>query len=168
LKIKSGIDNTSEGGAIINNPSRLEHVQKFSNGVSKSIMNRRRNKKNSKKNTNSNIHISNESQRASVLGLLRKKSDSILDNKNESLLDENYNDSGCNSARPKTTYTWRIWLMDGDLDYLKTTGNPEDPLISPWKWSGTMKFLHLNCLKGWLDSKRQKRETPKVNSYFWK
>lgn len=31
-----------------------------------------------------------------------------------------------------------------------------------------MKYIHLECLRGWLDSKRHSRETKNVNSYFWK
>lgn len=31
-----------------------------------------------------------------------------------------------------------------------------------------MKYIHMNCLKSWLDSKRQERQTDTVKSYFWK
>lgn len=31
-----------------------------------------------------------------------------------------------------------------------------------------MKFIHLNCLKEWLEGKKHKKETPVVNSYIWK
>jgi E3 ubiquitin-protein ligase DOA10 len=41
-------------------------------------------------------------------------------------------------------------------------------LITPCHCSGTMKYIHLNCLRIWLDNKKIKRETHWVNSYAWK
>lgn len=102
------------------------------------------------------------------LHLKSEENNSITNlNLHPSLLNDNLNESGWNSARPKVTYTWRIWLMEGDLNDVESN-NWDGPIISPWKCAGTMKYIHLNCLKGWLDSKRQHRETPRVNSYFWK
>lgn len=40
----------------------------------------------------------------------------------------------------------RICLEDSEED--------ENPLISPCKCDGSMKFIHLKCLREWLDSKR--------------
>lgn len=31
-----------------------------------------------------------------------------------------------------------------------------------------MKFIHLECIREWLDSKKHKKETPVVNSYIWR
>lgn len=31
-----------------------------------------------------------------------------------------------------------------------------------------MKYIHLNCLKEWLESKKETKKTPHVNSYIWK
>lgn len=31
-----------------------------------------------------------------------------------------------------------------------------------------MKYIHIECLQHWLDSKRVAKETDYVNSYFWK
>ena len=42
--------------------------------------------------------------------------------------------------------TWRICLSEDQND-------DSDPLISPWKCSGTMKFIHLKWLTEWLESK---------------
>ena len=42
--------------------------------------------------------------------------------------------------------TWRIWLSEDQ-------GEESDPLISPWKCSGTMKYIHLKWLTEWLESK---------------
>lgn len=36
---------------------------------------------------------------------------------------------------------------------LSEDSDMENPLISPCKCSGTMKFIHLDCLKEWLNSK---------------
>lgn len=31
-----------------------------------------------------------------------------------------------------------------------------------------MKYIHLGCLREWLDGKKHMKETPYVNSYIWK
>lgn len=33
---------------------------------------------------------------------------------------------------------------------------------------GSVKYIHLNCIREWLDSKMHKKETPYVNSYIWR
>jgi E3 ubiquitin-protein ligase DOA10 len=43
-----------------------------------------------------------------------------------------------------------------------------NPLFSPCKCSGTMKYIHVNCLKEWLNSKKVSKETPFARTYFWK
>lgn len=43
----------------------------------------------------------------------------------------------------------------------------ENPLISACKCTGTMKFIHLQCLKAWLNLKLVIKEVPNVRSYFW-
>jgi hypothetical protein len=53
----------------------------------------------------------------------------------------------------------RICLSEGEL--------PEDPLICPCKCSGTMKFVHVNCLKEWIKNKVSSRVTEKgITVYF--
>lgn len=44
----------------------------------------------------------------------------------------------------------------------------EDPLISPCKCAGTMRFIHLNCLKEWLRSKVSSKVTEKGMSFHIK
>jgi predicted Zn-ribbon and HTH transcriptional regulator len=44
----------------------------------------------------------------------------------------------------------------------------ENPLISPCKCNGTMQYIHLECLKKWLDSKIHTKLTPYTFSYNWK
>lgn len=38
-----------------------------------------------------------------------------------------------------------------------TSSTMKDPLIAPCKCSGTMRFIHLECLREWLRSKLQVR-----------
>ena len=45
---------------------------------------------------------------------------------------------------------------------------PEDPLISPCKCSGTMKFIHLKCLREWLQSRLNIKQSGSIVSYYWK
>ena len=44
---------------------------------------------------------------------------------------------------------------------------PDNPLISPCKCIGSMKFIHLKCLQKWLQSKITSRSSGSVTSYFW-
>ena len=60
------------------------------------------------------------------------------------------------SQKSKGEMLWRICLSEDSSD--------ENPLISPWKCSGTMKYIHLACLKEWLSSKR----SDKIGNYFIK
>lgn len=43
----------------------------------------------------------------------------------------------------------------------------ENPLISPCKCIGSMKYIHLQCLKKWLKNKISCRSSGPVTSYFW-
>lgn len=44
----------------------------------------------------------------------------------------------------------------------------KDPLISPCLCSGSMKHIHVNCLKHWLNQKRTQRLGVKIQSYSWR
>ena len=44
----------------------------------------------------------------------------------------------------------------------------DNPLICPCKCAGSMGQIHLECLRSWLNSKRQVYPCDKVTSYFWK
>ena len=54
----------------------------------------------------------------------------------------------------------RICLGDENTD--------EDPLINPCKCDGTMKHIHIECLREWLKSKRTVKENYAVKTYCWK
>jgi E3 ubiquitin-protein ligase DOA10 len=43
-----------------------------------------------------------------------------------------------------------------------------NPLFSPCKCAGTMKYIHLNCLQEWLNSRMVMKETASTKTYFWK
>lgn len=53
----------------------------------------------------------------------------------------------------------RIWFNEEETD---------NPLISPCKCSGSLKFIHYRCLKSWLESKRTIKSTQTTISYHWK
>ena len=44
----------------------------------------------------------------------------------------------------------------------------EDPLLSPCKCAGTMRMIHLACLREWLNSKKTQKDTEGVVTYCWK
>jgi E3 ubiquitin-protein ligase DOA10 len=43
-----------------------------------------------------------------------------------------------------------------------------NPLISPCDCKGGVKYIHVECIKEWLESKKHKKETAYVNSYIWR
>ena len=45
---------------------------------------------------------------------------------------------------------------------------PNNPIISPCNCIGTVKYIHLECIREWLEGKKHKKETPYVNSYIWR
>lgn len=48
------------------------------------------------------------------------------------------------------------------------TDSGENPLFAPCLCSGTMKYVHLNCMKEWVHAKRHSKEGDRVKSYNWK
>ena len=43
-----------------------------------------------------------------------------------------------------------------------------DPLLTPCKCAGSMRFIHHQCLKQWFQQRRIQKTTPIVSTYFWK
>lgn len=41
-------------------------------------------------------------------------------------------------------------------------------LVCPCKCAGTMKYIHILCLKEWLNNKKLVYNGERVKSYFWK
>jgi E3 ubiquitin-protein ligase DOA10 len=44
----------------------------------------------------------------------------------------------------------------------------DNPLVSCCYCSGTMKYIHIDCLKTWMESRRQHFETGLSHTYYWK
>ena len=51
---------------------------------------------------------------------------------------------------------------------LSDTFTEENPMITPCTCKGTMRFIHLECLQKWLNSKITTRERGNSRSYSWK
>lgn len=49
-----------------------------------------------------------------------------------------------------------------------TDSTDENPCIVPCLCAGTVGFIHYACLKNWLSSKMQKRESNDLSSMYWK
>jgi E3 ubiquitin-protein ligase DOA10 len=45
---------------------------------------------------------------------------------------------------------------------------PENPIISPCSCTGSVKYIHVKCIKEWLEGKKHMKLTPQVNSYIWR
>ncbi|CAD8094575.1 unnamed protein product [Paramecium sonneborni] len=46
--------------------------------------------------------------------------------------------------------------------------NPKNPLLNPCKCSGSIKYIHLECLKTWLRMKLENRQSDNCIVYLWK
>lgn len=44
---------------------------------------------------------------------------------------------------------------------------PKDPLIAPCKCTGSMKFIHVECLKYWLNKKLKSHTKNGISYHFW-
>ena len=56
----------------------------------------------------------------------------------------------------------RICLDDEDAN------DPgENPFITPCGCQGSMKFIHVRCMREWLDGKKQSQNLDGVYSYYW-
>lgn len=44
----------------------------------------------------------------------------------------------------------------------------DNELICPCKCAGTMKYIHIECLREWLNSKKLIYNGERVKSFFWK
>lgn len=64
------------------------------------------------------------------------------------------------SLKKSENYVCRICLDDENL--------AENLLIAPCKCAGTMKYIHVKCLRSWLDSKKSNRENHAVKTYCWR
>ncbi len=73
----------------------------------------------------------------------------------EPVEEETTKDVGANQAQP-----CRICLSDKH--------DVENPLISPCKCDGTMKYIHLKCLQQWMRSRLATRSTENAVSFTWK
>lgn len=49
-----------------------------------------------------------------------------------------------------------------------TKADTEDPLFQTCKCSGSVGYIHFNCLRNWLDQKKQMKQSLCFSSYYWK
>jgi hypothetical protein len=56
-------------------------------------------------------------------------------------------------------FIWRICLSE--------TESEEDPFVTPCNCSGTMKYIHLNWIKSWINSKKSIKDGEYYSSILW-
>ena len=76
----------------------------------------------------------------------------------ESILDssKNGNDDSTSEEIPRCRFCW------------DTKAIPENPLFSTCKCAGSVGYIHFECLRSWLDVKKQMKASPCFSSYYWK
>ena len=100
----------------------------------------------SKKKTEPNLHIltlSSNTKIKKVKSYFVK--DKMIQIKKPNLIDICLSNKDLMSKIPKIC---RICLSEED-----PLGYYDDPLVQPCKCSGSMKYIHINCLKQWLNTK---------------
>lgn len=50
----------------------------------------------------------------------------------------------------------------------QTNADDANPLFSSCKCSGSVGFIHFDCLRNWLDIKKQMKQSTNFTSYYWK
>jgi len=100
----------------------------------------------SKKKTEPNLHILTLSSNTKIKKVKNNfVRDKMLQNKKPNLIDICLSNKELMSKIPKIC---RICLSEED-----PLGYYDDPLVQPCKCSGSMKYIHINCLKQWLNTK---------------
>ena len=87
-------------------------------------------------------------------------------NRDANANNDNQDHSVSVSKKSADQIQWRICL-----EYLDPNEEDANPIISPWNCSGTMKYIHTECLKLWLSSKgitNRRNEVDGAVSYIWK
>ena len=114
----------------------------------------------SKKKTEPNLHILTLSSNRKIKKVKSNfVKDKILQNNKPNLIDICLSNKELMSKMPKTC---RICLSEED-----PFGYYDDPLVQPCKCSGSMKYIHINCLKQWLNTKScLKIENNHIFSFF--
>ena len=76
----------------------------------------------------------------------------------ESILDsaKNGSDDAPTEETPRCRFCW------------DTKAIPENPLFSTCKCAGSVGYIHFECLRSWLDVKKQMKTSPCFSSYYWK
>ena len=101
---------------------------------------------------NNNLDLSNESGRDKDGSMLYEQhlqmEEGAFQNSEVEIDSGDNEDSDDKSDDKKNKDVWRIWLSPEE--------ESSDPLISIWKWSGTMGKIHLEWIKNWLESKLHK------------
>ena len=83
---------------------------------------------------------------------------------NPNLNELNNNNSGFSSRNPQSSKTSKPTCR---ICFLSSS-NESNPLISPCKCSGSMKFIHYMCLKKCIETKIIKKTEQNFKSYSWK
>lgn len=74
----------------------------------------------------------------------------------ESILDSKHTDDSTSDEIPRCRFCW------------DTKAEPENPLFSTCKCSGSVGYIHFECLRNWLDVKKQMKTSHCFSSYYWK
>ena len=91
----------------------------------------------------------------------RIETSSIEEDKKSNQIDDGPTDiKECNDAPKDENDVCRICFNDST--------SQTNPLFAPCKCTGTMKFIHLICLKSWLNQKLSATDNPQLKSYYWK
>jgi E3 ubiquitin-protein ligase DOA10 len=89
------------------------------------------------------------------------------------LQDYEHNESFCSEKeKVELSRTLQTNLHSDDVNLCRICFSElltdDNPLISPCRCSGSLKYIHLDCLRTWLSRKENVKTSVNVISYSWK
>ena len=114
---------------------------------------------NNNNNENKNNIENNKIEHKPTSGAFNNQETKVLNEKLKNLYIQIKNNKNDNKSNQKT-YTCRICLSEGDFF-------GPNPLINPCNCTGSVRFIHINCLKKWLTSKVLIKSSSEENVHIY-
>ena len=111
-------------------------------------------------NTNNNLLQSKKTKNENAKNDCQDKSNDLTESVNNKLKFLYMKLKNINEKQKFKLFKCRICFCEGSFE-----GN--DPLISPCKCTGSVKYIHLNCFRKWLTSKIITKNSPTNNIYCY-
>ena len=166
LDLKNTKKNNESNSLILDNSNSNMNIN-INNSINEEIViyNRNQNYVNNN-NDNNNLNLSTNN---ALLYSSKTKNYSEINNNNYNIVSESANNKlkniyiklkKVNKNEKAKHFNCRICFCEGNFE-------GKDPLISPCKCTGSVSYIHLNCLRKWLTSKIIRKSSSSNNIYCY-